>query len=244
MPGGPHAHARALASSLFGSAPSPRETPEQHHHHHRHQPAEALAAALFAEPPDPHTAPSVSAIDPWASFALGDDSRTPMLTGGCDTLADGAQVTPLFLSPAEAKDYKRLELTRASDPPPSAASARAAPLCAGDSVLLPRAANPPWRTCFVQGRGWTFVPDEVLFPSDGQLGSDQAEAVADEAAAGIKLWPESTAQADSAPRAPDAVDARYNLVHELYTTEESYASAMRMAITTLLGPAREGQATT
>ena len=115
MPGGPHAHARALASSLFGSAPSPRETPEQQSQQHQHQePAEALAAALFAESPDPHTAPLASAIDPWASFAAGDDSHTPVLTGGSDTLAGGAQVTSLFLSPAEAKDYTRLELTRAS----------------------------------------------------------------------------------------------------------------------------------
>ena len=109
------------------------------------------------------------------------------------------------------------------------ASAAASQVLKGDRLYT--RGDEAWRLCFMQGRGFSFLPSRVV-----QEEGRQATAPANAAASP----PPSRADPVAASVA-DASDARYRVALEMAQTEETYGAAMALVVSTLIAPLREAE---
>ena len=63
----------------------------------------------------------------------------------------------LFLPPSQLKAFDRSTAEASFCPTEEQAAARVVSVSAGDDLYMP-ASGEAWILCFVQGRGWSFVP--------------------------------------------------------------------------------------
>ena len=152
------------------------------------------------------------------------------------------------LSDAQLAALTKQTTTRPFEPAEAATAAGATALDAGQLVYTDESAGQGWELCFVQGRGWIFVPASCLPPKPppppdtkpqlpplSSAGEDERYKVC----LGTIQPPLTGLPASPLPRRGSPARHRLQVALELAHTEKSYGTAVRLVAQTLVKPLRD-----